>query len=137
MDSVAAPRPPVAQSAASEPRPAETSVAGKGMKTMELQVEKTVAPAKTGAELRQDFTRRPSPAAATQIDSSNSEPVLPRSSQTVRNIEIDPVTRDVIFQSISRETGEVVAQVPSEQQLKIRRYARAGLLQPSVSNRVA
>ena len=41
-----------------------------------------------------------------------------------RNITIDPKTREVLFQSIDRRTGEVVRQVPEEALLKLRAYAR-------------
>src|SRR5829696_2178367 len=36
-----------------------------------------------------------------------------------RNITIDPKTREVLFQSIDRRTGEVVRQVPEEALLKL------------------
>ena len=41
-----------------------------------------------------------------------------------RHTEIDPKTREVVFQSVNRETGEVVRQVPDEALLKLRAYAR-------------
>ena len=41
-----------------------------------------------------------------------------------RNIEIDPKTREVIFQSVDQRTGEVVRQLPEETMLKLRVYAR-------------
>jgi uncharacterized FlaG/YvyC family protein len=41
-----------------------------------------------------------------------------------RNIAIDPRTRELVFQAISKETGEVVRQVPDEAILRLRAYAR-------------
>lgn len=41
-----------------------------------------------------------------------------------RRLEIDPKTREVVFQAVDRETGEVVRQIPEEAILKIRAYAR-------------
>lgn len=40
------------------------------------------------------------------------------------NITIDPKSREVVFQSIDKRTGEVVRQVPDETLLKLRAYAR-------------
>ena len=41
-----------------------------------------------------------------------------------RNIVVDPQTRDLIFQAISKETGVVVRQVPDEAMLRLRAYVR-------------
>ena len=41
-----------------------------------------------------------------------------------RNTTIDPKTREVVFQTVDRETGEVVRQVPDDAILKLRAYAR-------------
>lgn len=41
-----------------------------------------------------------------------------------RNTEIDPKTREVVFQQVDRATGEVVRQVPDEALLRLRAYAR-------------
>ena len=41
-----------------------------------------------------------------------------------RNIVIDPRTRELVFQTISKETGEVVRQVPDEALLRLRAYVR-------------
>ena len=41
-----------------------------------------------------------------------------------RNIVIDPRTRELVFQTISKETGEVVRQVPDEAMLRLRAYVR-------------
>ena len=41
-----------------------------------------------------------------------------------RNITVDPKTRELVFQTISKETGEVVRQVPDEALLRLRAYVR-------------
>ena len=41
-----------------------------------------------------------------------------------RNITVDPKTREHVFQTISKETGEVVRQVPDEAMLRLRAYVR-------------
>jgi flagellar protein FlaG len=41
-----------------------------------------------------------------------------------RNTLIDPKTREVVYQSVDRKTGEVVRQVPDEMLLRLRAYAR-------------
>lgn len=135
MDSNAVLRVPAAALAAGNARPTETSVASKGMKVMELAVEATVAPAQPGGDVRNNLARRAKTPVA-DSSAAQADAAAP-ASPTVRNIEIDPVTRDVLFQSISRETGEVVAQVPNEQQLKIRHYTRTGEVAPKGPQRIA
>jgi flagellar protein FlaG len=41
-----------------------------------------------------------------------------------RNITVDPRTRELVFQTISKETGEVVRQIPDEAMLRLRAYVR-------------
>lgn len=41
-----------------------------------------------------------------------------------RRIEIDPKTREVVYQTVDRQTGEVVRQVPDQALLRLRAYAR-------------
>jgi uncharacterized FlaG/YvyC family protein len=41
-----------------------------------------------------------------------------------RRLEIDPRTKEVVFQVVNKETGEVVRQIPDEAILKIRAYAK-------------
>lgn len=41
-----------------------------------------------------------------------------------RRIVLEPKTREVIYQSVNEETGEVVRQVPDEAILRLRAYAR-------------
>lgn len=134
MDSLAALKVLAAPPGTGATRPVEASAANKGMKAMELAVESAVAPAQRSAKSVLD-TQRQGSAAAGQADSAHASHTVTR---TVRNIEFDPITRDVIFQSISSETGVVVAQVPTEQQLKIRHYTRnGGEMPPPQPSRIA
>ena len=41
-----------------------------------------------------------------------------------RNIVVDPRTRELVFQTVSKETGEVVRQIPDEAILRLRAYIR-------------
>ena len=41
-----------------------------------------------------------------------------------RNITVDPRTRELVFQTVSKETGEVVRQIPDEAILRLRAYIR-------------
>jgi hypothetical protein len=41
-----------------------------------------------------------------------------------QNIEIDPKTREVVFQVVDRESGRVIRQTPDEATLRLRAYAR-------------
>lgn len=41
-----------------------------------------------------------------------------------RNIVVDPRTRELVFQTVSKETGEVVRQIPDEAMLRLRAYVR-------------
>jgi flagellar protein FlaG len=41
-----------------------------------------------------------------------------------RNITVDPRTRELVFQTVSKETGEVVRQIPDEAILRLRAYVR-------------
>ena len=41
-----------------------------------------------------------------------------------RRIDIDPKTREVVHQTVNRETGEVLRQVPDEALMRLRAYAR-------------
>ena len=45
-------------------------------------------------------------------------------SEVSRNVTIDPGTREVVLQAISRQSGEVVRQVPDQALLRIKAYAR-------------
>ncbi len=41
-----------------------------------------------------------------------------------RNVKMDPKSREIVFQSVDKRTGEVVRQVPDEALLRLRAYAR-------------
>jgi uncharacterized FlaG/YvyC family protein len=41
-----------------------------------------------------------------------------------RNIMVDPKTRQLVYQAISKETGVIVRQVPDEAMLQLRAYLR-------------
>ena len=127
MNSIAAFRHPQPFMSAGANRPIEASAAGKDARSMELAVEAAVAPAKTSEQPHRSSTDSTASAARQVTESAPAkfDAAEPAPSRTIANVEIDPVTRDVIFQSVSRETGEVVAQFPTEQQMKIRYYTRA------------
>ena len=41
-----------------------------------------------------------------------------------QNVEIDPKTREVVFQVVDRESGRVIRQTPDETTLRLRAYVR-------------
>ena len=41
-----------------------------------------------------------------------------------RNIDLDPRTRELVFQTVNKETGEVIRQFPEEMILRLRAFAR-------------
>ncbi len=41
-----------------------------------------------------------------------------------RRMDIDDMTRNVVFKALDEKTGDVVTQIPSEQALKLRAYLR-------------
>ena len=41
-----------------------------------------------------------------------------------RHIEIEPKTREVVYQTVDKESGEVIRQFPDQALLRIRAYAR-------------
>jgi uncharacterized FlaG/YvyC family protein len=49
--------------------------------------------------------------------------VAPRQ-DTAQNIVLDPQSREVIFREISRQSGEVIDQIPGDAMLKLRAYYR-------------
>lgn len=108
------------------PKPIDaTAIAGS--KAVDNQPAAVVAPIEPSEKLRQPEVRRrpqpPSPlenALANQAEGNVDDPAK---NNTVRNVEIDPETNSVIFQSISQRTGQVVIQVPTETFLRIREFA--------------
>jgi aconitase A len=53
-----------------------------------------------------------------------------------RRIEIDPETREVVYQTIDTESGEVIRQTPDQALLRLRVYARE-MLEKMESSRTA
>lgn len=50
-----------------------------------------------------------------------------------RRVEVDPRTRQLLFQSVRQRTGEVIQQLPSEVSLKLRAYlASSGMGYPGL-----
>jgi uncharacterized FlaG/YvyC family protein len=52
-------------------------------------------------------------------------------------VEVDPDTRQILFQSVRQRTGEVVQQTPSDVTLKLRAYLAAAGILNSVSGKHA
>jgi hypothetical protein len=49
----------------------------------------------------------------------------PATDSVDRQIEIDPATRQVVYQVVDKDSGEVVRQVPEQAMLHLQAYARA------------
>lgn len=82
----------------------------------DLPAEKTVTPAGKGDGIRTDLSdsgRRMQQAADALQQAVE------------RNLETDPRTRELVLKVTSRSTGQVVQQIPDEQQLKLRAYIRS------------
>jgi hypothetical protein len=58
--------------------------------------------------------------------SSGYDPALvpPQRPDTALNIVLDPQSREVIFREISKQSGEIIDQVPGDAMLKLRAYYR-------------
>ena len=133
MNQIAAIKAPLPVAEGAPGRQTAISASAQGVKTGEIAPENTVSPAQHSEPSRprvtksqQDFTlpeepTAPAPAFADEEAKPSPQPVA---RATVKNIEFDSATRDVIFQSLSEDTGEVIAQVPSEALLRIREYVR-------------
>jgi uncharacterized FlaG/YvyC family protein len=50
--------------------------------------------------------------------------VASRREDTAQNIVLDPQSREVIFREISKQSGEVIDQIPGDAMLKLRAYYR-------------
>jgi uncharacterized FlaG/YvyC family protein len=88
----------------------------------DLPAEKTVTPATTGDAIRYDL--------------SDSARRLQKAAEALRqavdrNLETDPRTRELVLKVTSRSTGQVVQQIPDEQQLKLRAYIRSMMAKDS------
>ena len=80
----------------------------------ELAPESAVQQARESEAVRFDPTRT---APGAVLDAALSEFIK-------RNIEIDPKTREVVFQIVDKETGDVIRQAPDEAILRLRAYVR-------------
>lgn len=88
----------------------------------DLPSEKTVTPANQGEAIRYDL--------------SDSARRLQKAAEALRqavdrNLETDPRTRELVLKVTSRSTGQVVQQIPDEQQLKLRAYIRSMMAKDS------
>jgi hypothetical protein len=81
----------------------------------ELAPEAAVQPVGDAAAVRLDLSDDARSRAA--LDQALAETIA-------RRIEIDPKTREVVYQTVDRETGEVVRQVPDQALMRLRAYAR-------------
>lgn len=91
---------------------------------VELRADAAVPPVQPSERLRPAAEQR-QPANGQESTGDASGGAGSGPSRTVRNIEFDAETRTVLFQSISARTGEVVTQIPTELQLRVREYARS------------
>lgn len=135
MNQIAAIKAPLPVAESAPGRQPAVSASATGVKTGEIAPENTVSPAQRAeaprpraTKLKPDLALAASKAVAAQAPAEEAaKTVAPVARATVKNIEFDQTTRDVIFQSLSEDTGEVVAQVPSEALLRIREYVRGKL----------
>ena len=70
-----------------------------------------------------------SEAAAVRFDPSNGAQARAALDAAIRDlverhIEIEPKTREVVYQTVDKESGEVIRQVPDQALLRLRTYAR-------------
>jgi uncharacterized FlaG/YvyC family protein len=103
-----------APSAANAPQRADTLAASSAVKT-ELKPEAAVQQVREVEAPRFDPTNETASRAA--LDQVVRETIS-------RRIVLEPKTREVLFQTVNEETGEVVRQVPDEALLRLRAYAR-------------
>ena len=91
------------------------AVAPAGAVRTELAPEAAVQPVREAEAVRLDLSNDARSRAA--LDQALAETIA-------RRIEIDPKTREVVYQTVDRETGEVVRQVPDQALMRLRAYAR-------------
>lgn len=106
-------RPPSLSAATAPPRH-ETLVSAGAIRT-ELKPEDAVQQPAEVSPVRLELSQNAESRAA--IDRALRETID-------RRIDIDPKTREVVFQTIDRESGEVIRQVPDEVLMRMRAYAR-------------
>jgi len=105
---------PIASAAPAAPARAEHLVAAGAVKT-ELAPDAAVQQVEASPAVR--FAPSEGADFSASLDQAMREVVE-------RNIVVDPRTRELVFQTISKETGEVVRQVPDEAMLRLRAYVR-------------
>lgn len=103
-----------APSATNAPQRTETLAAAGAVKT-ELKPEAAVQQVREAEAVR--FEQTNEAARRAFLDAALRETIA-------RRIELDPKSREVIFQAVNKETGEVVRQVPDEALLRLRAFAR-------------
>ena len=105
---------PAAAAASNAPQRADAAAPAGAVRT-ELAPEAAVQPVRDAEAVRLDLS-----------DDARSRAALDRAlAETIaRRIEIDPRTRQVVYQTVDRETGEVVRQVPDQALMRLRAYAR-------------
>jgi hypothetical protein len=113
MDSGSIPK-PATMSAPSAPQRAETLVATGAVKT-ELAPEAAVRQVPQTRPVRVDLTNGAATRAA--LDQALRETID-------RRLIVDPKSREVVYQAVDKDTGDVVRQVPDEAILRLRAYAR-------------
>lgn len=101
-------------SATNAPQRTETLAAAGAVKT-ELKPEAAVQQVREAEAVR--FEQTNEAARRAFLDAALRETIA-------RRIELDPKSREVIFQAVNKETGEVVRQVPDEALLRLRAFAR-------------
>jgi|1186.fasta_scaffold33586_2 hypothetical protein len=111
MDTGSIARIPAVPAPSTAPR-GDAVQAARGVAT-ELPADAAVQQAGEAAATRFDSSRAPGAA----VDQGPSELVR-------RKVEIDPRTREVVFQVIDRETDRVMRQTPDEAILRLRAYIR-------------
>ena len=133
MNQIAAIKAPLPVAETASGRQSAVSASATGVKTGDIAPENTVPPPQRTEAPRPRSTKpqpdvalaaAKSPPAPTPAPDETAAAAQPAVRSTVKNIEFDQATRDIIFQSLSEDTGEVVAQVPSEALLRIREYVR-------------
>jgi uncharacterized FlaG/YvyC family protein len=105
---------PAMFSASNVPQRSETFAAAGAVKT-ELAPEAAVQQVHETEAVRFDPTN--GAAARAALDQALRETIA-------RRIMIDPKTREVVYQTVDRETGSVLRQVPDEALMRLRAYAR-------------
>jgi flagellar protein FlaG len=105
---------PIPHPALNAPQRSETYASAGAVKT-DLASEAAVQQVRETQALRFDPTD--GAAARATLDQALREAIA-------RRITIDPKTREVVYQTVDRDTGDVLRQVPDEALMRLRAYAR-------------